>query len=62
MRRTRASPCMAGCDFIVNVCLDGQRRITWVGAGDMVKAWHEGVRFVENVVRVPVRRAGSTSS
>jgi nickel-dependent lactate racemase len=45
---------MAGCDFIVNVCLDGQRRVTWVGAGDMEKAWLEGVRFVENVVRVPV--------
>lgn len=45
---------MAGCDFIVNVCIDGQRRITWVGAGDMEKAWLEGVRFVENVVRVPV--------
>src|SRR5690349_4036641 len=24
---------MAGCDFIVNVCLDGRRRVTWVGAG-----------------------------
>jgi nickel-dependent lactate racemase len=45
---------MAGCDFIVNVCIDGQRRVLWVGAGDMEKAWHEGVRFVENVVRVPV--------
>jgi nickel-dependent lactate racemase len=45
---------MAGCDFIVNVCLDGQRRITWVGAGDMIRAWEEGVRFVESVVRVPV--------
>jgi nickel-dependent lactate racemase len=45
---------MAGCDFIVNVCLDGQRRITWVGAGDMIKAWEEGVRFVENVVKVPL--------
>jgi nickel-dependent lactate racemase len=45
---------MAGCDFIVNVCLDGQRRITWAGAGDMEKAWLEGVRFVEQVVRVPV--------
>ena len=45
---------MAGCDFILNVCIDGQRRITWVGAGDMEKAWIEGVRFVENVVRVPV--------
>ncbi len=48
---------MAGCDFIVNVCIDGQRRITWVGAGDMEKAWIEGVRFVENVVKVPVREA-----
>src|SRR6516165_3423175 len=45
---------MAGCDFIVNVCLDGQRRVTWVGAGDMIAAWEEGVRFVEQVVRVPV--------
>jgi nickel-dependent lactate racemase len=46
---------LAGCDFIVNVCLDGERRITWVGAGDMVKAWEEGVRFVEGVVKVGVR-------
>ncbi|HMF18672.1 MAG TPA: nickel-dependent lactate racemase [Gemmataceae bacterium] len=45
---------MAGCDFIVNVCVDGQRRITWVGAGHMEKAWLEGVRFCEHVVRVPV--------
>ncbi|HEV8062416.1 MAG TPA: nickel-dependent lactate racemase [Gemmataceae bacterium] len=45
---------MAGCDFIVNVALDGQRRITWLGAGDMIKAWEEGVRFVENVVKAPV--------
>lgn len=48
---------MAGCDFIVNVCIDGQRRILWVGAGDMEKAWMEGVRFVEQVVRVPVPNA-----
>jgi nickel-dependent lactate racemase len=45
---------MAGCDFIVNVTIDGQRQVTWVGAGDMEKAWHEGVRFVESVVKVPV--------
>src|SRR6185312_8018617 len=45
---------MAGCDFILNVCLDGQRRVTWVGAGDMIQAWQEGVRFVEQVVKVPV--------
>ena len=45
---------MAGCDFIVNVSLDGQRRVTWVGAGDMIRAWEEGVRFVEQVVKAPV--------
>src|SRR5436309_2085303 len=45
---------MAGCDFIVNVCLDGARQVTWVGAGDMEAAWLEGVRFVEQVVKVPV--------
>ena len=45
---------MAGCDFIVNVCLDGQRRVTWVGAGDMIRAWEAGVRFVEQVVKAPV--------
>lgn len=46
---------MAGCDFIVNVCLDGERRITWVGAGDMIQAWEAGVQFVEQVVKAPVR-------
>jgi nickel-dependent lactate racemase len=45
---------MAGCDFIVNVCIDGRRQITWVGAGHMIEAWHEGVRFCEQVVKVPV--------
>jgi lactate racemase len=46
---------MAGCDFIVNVAVDGQRRVTWLGAGDMIKAWEEGVRFVENVVKAAVK-------
>ncbi|MFO0926333.1 MAG: nickel-dependent lactate racemase [Gemmataceae bacterium] len=45
---------MAGCDFIVNVCIDGARQVTWVGAGDMIQAWEEGVRFVANVVKAPV--------
>jgi len=48
---------MAGCDFIVNVCLDGERRVTWVGAGDMIKAWETGVRFVEQVVKAPLPAA-----
>jgi nickel-dependent lactate racemase len=47
----------AGCDFIVNICIDGQRRITWLGAGDMIRAWETGVKFVESVVRVPVPEA-----
>jgi len=37
---------MSGCDFIVNVCVDGNRQITWAGAGDMIKAWEAGVSFV----------------
>jgi len=48
---------MAGCDFIVNVCIDGKRQILWVGAGDMIQAWQQGVKFVENVVKVPLKEA-----
>jgi nickel-dependent lactate racemase len=44
----------AGCDFIVNVCIDGKRRVTWVGAGDMIKAWEAGVRFCRDVVKAGV--------
>lgn len=41
----------AGCDFIVNVVIDTERRpLKWV-AGDMVQAFEEGVRFVRGVVR-----------
>jgi nickel-dependent lactate racemase len=47
---------MAGCDFIVNVTIDSQRRVTSVVAGDMEQAFLAGVRFVEGIVRVPVAR------
>jgi nickel-dependent lactate racemase len=47
---------MAGCDFIVNVTLDEKRRVTSVVAGDMEAAFLEGVRFVRDVVKAPVRR------
>jgi nickel-dependent lactate racemase len=47
---------MAGCDFIVNVCIDGSRRVTWLGAGDMVQAWEEGVEFCRRVVQAGVPR------
>lgn len=45
---------MAGCDFIVNVTLDSQRRVTSVVAGDMEEAFLEGVRFVEGIVKAPI--------
>jgi nickel-dependent lactate racemase len=44
----------AGCDFIVNVCIDGKRRVTWVGGGDMVAAWEVGVEFCKATVRAAV--------
>jgi len=34
---------MAGCDFILNVVINGKRKMTTVVAGDMVKAWEKGV-------------------
>jgi lactate racemase len=45
---------MAGCDFIVNVTLDSHRRVTSVVAGDMEKAFLEGVRFMAGVCRAVV--------
>jgi nickel-dependent lactate racemase len=47
---------LAGCDFIVNVTLDSNRRVTSVVAGDMETAFLEGVRFVESLVTAPVER------
>jgi len=40
----------AGCDFIVNVALDDQRRVLGVFAGDMEEAFWDGVRFVSRLV------------
>ncbi len=45
---------MAGCDFIVNVTLDSHRRVTSVVAGEMEKAFLEGVRFMEGVCKAVV--------
>lgn len=45
-----------GCDFIVNVVIDSQRRPLKFIAGDMVAAFEEGVRFVRGVVRDTVER------
>jgi lactate racemase len=45
---------MAGCDFIVNVCIDGKRQVTGLWAGDMIQAWETGVRFCREVVKAGV--------
>jgi nickel-dependent lactate racemase len=45
---------MAGCDFIVNVTLDKDRRITSIVAGDMIEAFGKGVEFVETFVKAGV--------
>lgn len=41
----------AGCDFIINVVIDSERRPLKFVAGDMIAAFHEGVDFVRAVVR-----------
>ena len=41
---------MAGCDFIVNVVLDTQRRILAVVAGDMEAAFYQGAEFARRLV------------
>jgi nickel-dependent lactate racemase len=41
---------MAGCDFIVNVVIDAQRRILRVAAGDMEAAFAEAVDFARESV------------
>jgi nickel-dependent lactate racemase len=45
----------AGCDFIVNVVIDSERRPLKFVAGDMISAFHEGVDFVRGVVRDTVK-------
>lgn len=42
---------MAGADFIVNVTLDTQRRITAVFAGDLVAAHEAGVTFLQSYAK-----------
>jgi lactate racemase len=45
---------MAGLDFIVDVTIDAQRRITGVFAGEVEAAWLQGVAFVERLVQAPL--------
>ena len=49
-----AIACRAGCDFIVNVVIDDQRRILGVMAGDMQKAFLEGTRLAGRIASATV--------
>lgn len=43
-----------GVDFILNVTINRQREITGIFAGHLERAWEEGVRFLEDFVKVPI--------
>ena len=45
---------MAGCDFLVNVTLNAEKRITGVYAGDLVKAHQAAVEKIREYVVVPL--------
>ena len=47
---------MARLDFVVNVVWDGEGRLICAVAGDMERAWEEGVRVAEAMYSVPLDR------
>ncbi|AYK15748.1 MAG: nickel-dependent lactate racemase [Methanosarcina flavescens] len=48
---------IAGLDFILNVVLDGKRRIVAAVAGDFIKAHRKGTGIVDFMYKVPVEPA-----
>lgn len=47
---------IAGCDFMLNVSLDDQRRITGIFAGDLFKAHDVGCKFVSDHSIVEIKK------
>ena len=47
----------AGCDFICNVTLDEERRITGAFSGDMEAAHHKGIEHADSGSKIPVEPA-----
>ncbi|MBW3623690.1 MAG: nickel-dependent lactate racemase, partial [Armatimonadetes bacterium] len=45
---------MAGVDFVVNVTLDSERRVTGVFAGELEESHRAGVAKVEEAAKVPI--------
>lgn len=44
----------AGCDFLLNVSLDADKRLTGVFAGDLFEAHREAVRSIRQYVSIPL--------
>ena len=45
-----------GVDFIINISIDKEKKITNLFCGDMVKAFDEGVRFVKNTSKINAKK------
>jgi len=45
---------MAGCDFILNVVIDAQRKISGIFAGSLKEAFAAGVSLLERFAKVPI--------
>ena len=43
-----------GVDFIVNVAIDSEKRVSGIFAGDLEKAWFEAVKYVSRYSEVPL--------
>jgi len=47
---------LAGVDFILNVVMNSRREVVRAFAGDLEKAFYEGVRLVDEMYKVPIHR------
>lgn len=43
-----------GVDFIVNVAIDSEKRVSRIFSGDLEKAWYEAVKYVSKYSEVPL--------
>jgi nickel-dependent lactate racemase len=46
---------LVGCDFILNVVLNGKKQIVKAVAGDPIKAHREGIKIVDSMYVIPIK-------
>lgn len=46
---------LVGCDFILNVVLNGNKQIVKAVAGDPIKAHREGIKIVDSMYVIPIK-------